>query len=453
MKKSFKFRLSVWQFLAIAYLLGTLLGSALLSLPFATKSGEEPTSYVNALFTSASAVSMTGLAPYDTATHWTLFGQLVILFLMQMSGLGFMTLVSAMFLIFKRGLGFGSKNAFVLDSRGKYNGVGTLLKRIVIGTFIFETIGALILMIRFIPDFGVANGIYFSVWHSVSAFCNAGFDMLGTAQNGGFVSLTPYVADPLVTLTLSALIIIGSLGFAVWGDIIDCKCRFKKFQLNTKVVLIVNLILIAAGTGLFLLFERNNEFYESLNLNFGQRLLASFFNAVTPRSAGFFSTKLTSLSESGYVLTVILMFIGGGSGSTAGGLRVGTFAVITMGMIANFRKSKDICIGKKRIEHSLLSEALAILATLIAAVIVSTVTICTIEPQAAFKDILFECVSALSNSGLGVVNYSKTTVATRLIITLLMYAGRVGVLNLALAFGENRKAAAVRRPVDTLLIG
>ena len=431
----------------MSYLAGTLIGSVLLILPCATKEGLQ-TSYVDALFTAASAVCITGLSPYDVATHWSLFGQLVILFLVQASGLGFMTLVSAMFLIFKKGLNSGSRNAFMLDSRGKYAGVKTLLLRIVIGTAICETIGALLLMIRFIPQFGVGDGIYFSVWHSVSAFCNAGFDLMGTVENGGSVSLTAYACDPLVSLTLIGLIIVGGLGFAVWGDVLDCKGNFKKFQLNTKVVLIVNSVLIIAGTLLFLLFERDTY----ADYNFGEKLLASFFSAVTPRSAGFATTDMTNLSESGYFLTILLMFIGGGSGSTAGGIRVGTFAVITMGMFAAFRGKRDIDIGKKRIDYSLLSQALAILTACLMMVILSTLIICTIEPP-KFKEILFECVSALSNAGLSMSLTPDLSAASKVIIIILMYAGRVGILTLALAFGEKRTLSEMRKPLDTLLIG
>ena len=448
MNRKRKFKLSVWQLLALAYLGGTILGSILLILPFATQDGQE-TSYLNALFTAASAVCITGLVPYDTATHWSIFGQLVILLLIQTSGLGFMTLVSAMFLIFKRGIGIGSRIAFMMDSRGKYNGVGTLLRRIVVGTALCETVGALILMLRFIPDFGAAKGIYFSVWHSVSAFCNAGFDLMGTVENGGFVSLTAYVGDPIVTLTLSALIILGGLGFCVWGDIIDCKFNYRKFQLNTKVVLIVNLILITAGTLLFLLFERDTF----SDLNFGQRLLASFFGSVTPRTAGFNTVDNAALSESGYLLTVLLMFIGGGSGSTAGGIRVGTFAVVITGMIAVCRGRRDINMGKRRIEYSLLSQALAILVACLMVLIISVMTICTIEPTATFKAVLFECVSALSNTGLSLSLTPHLAAASKVIIILLMYAGRVGILTLTLALGEKKTAAEIRRPIDSLLIG
>ncbi len=436
--------------LALAYLLGTLLGSILLILPFATKSGQS-TSYLNALFTSVSAVCITGLSPYDINTHWTLFGQLVILFLIQASGLGFMTIVSAAFLIFKRNMSTGSKNAFILDSRGNANGVLVLLRRIVVGTLLCETVGTLLLMIRFIPDFGAGKGIYFSVWHSISAFCNAGFDLMGSA-GGEFVSLTGYATDPLVTLTLTGLIILGGLGFCVWGDVIDCRFNFKKFQLNTKAVLAVNFVLIVSGTVLFLLFERDNPSYAGYN--FGEKLLVSIFNAATPRTAGFATTDSSTLSDSGVLLTVILMFIGGGSGSTAGGIRVGTFAVIVMGMLAVFRGRRDINIGKKRIDYSLLSQALAILAACLMIVMTGTLIICAVEPSSmGLKEILFECVSALSNTGLSMSVTPRLTAASRIIIIILMYAGRVGILTLALALGEKRTADEIRKPVDTLLIG
>lgn len=436
--------------LALAYLLGTLLGSILLILPFATKSGQS-TSYLNALFTSVSAVCITGLSPYDINTHWTLFGQLVILFLIQASGLGFMTIVSAAFLIFKRNMSTGSKNAFILDSRGNANGVLVLLRRIVVGTLLCETVGTLLLMIRFIPDFGAGKGIYFSVWHSISAFCNAGFDLMGSA-GGEFVSLTGYATDPLVTLTLTGLIILGGLGFCVWGDVIDCRFNFKKFQLNTKAVLAVNFVLIVSGTALFLLFERDNPSYAGYN--FGEKLLVSIFNAATPRTAGFATTDSSTLSDSGVLLTVILMFIGGGSGSTAGGIRVGTFAVIVMGMLAVFRGRRDINIGKKRIDYSLLSQALAILAACLMIVMTGTLIICAVEPSSmGLKEILFECVSALSNTGLSMSVTPRLTAASRVIIIILMYAGRVGILTLALALGEKRTADEIRKPVDTLLIG
>ena len=446
MNRKRKLKLSVWQLLALLYLGGTIFGSILLILPFATQSGQN-TTYINALFTSASAVCITGLSPYDVATHWSLFGQFAILFLVQLSGLGFMTLVSAAFLLFKKGMDSGSRNAFMLDSRGKYNGIGTLLKRIVIGTLICETVGALLLMIRFIPQFGAGNGIYFSIWHSIMAFCNAGFDLMGGT---GYISLTGYATDPLVSLTVMGLTVLGGLGFAVWGDIIDCKLNFKKFQLNTKVVIVVNVVLIILGTALFMVFERN---VTQADMNFGQRLLVSLFQSVTPRSAGFATINYANISDSGYFLTILLMFIGGGSGSTAGGIRVGTFAVIIMGMLAAFRGRKDITIGKRRISEDLLSQALAILTACLMIIIVSTLVMCALEPEGQFDKVLFECVSALCTTGLSMSFTPTLSVGSKIIVIILMYAGRIGVLTLALALGKTKSVAEIRRPVDTLLIG
>ncbi len=252
MKKKFKLKISVWQFLALGYLAVILLGSVMLILPFATKEGES-TSYLNALFTATSATCVTGLSPYDTGAHWSLFGQIIRLLLIQTGGLGFMTFVSTVFRLLRGRMGVYERKAFMIAGGGeKYSGLGTMIKRIFIGTAIFEFLGACILCIRFIPEYGAGNGIYFAVWHSVSAFCNAGFDLMGAV---GGSSLSAYVRDPLVMLTLSVLIIIGGLGFCVWGDVTESKCNPKKFQLNTKVVLIVTAALLLVSTSLFLLFE------------------------------------------------------------------------------------------------------------------------------------------------------------------------------------------------------
>lgn len=450
MKGKIKIKLTVWQFLSLGFLTAIILGSLLLMLPFATKSGNS-TSYINALFTATSAICVTGLAPYDTATHWTLFGQLVILFLIQLGGLGFMTIVSSIFLIFKRGMGLYSRHAFMQDSgSGKLNGITTMVKRIAIGTAIFETLGALVLMIRFIPDFGAGNGIYFSIWHSISAFCNAGFDLMGT-PGGEFVSLSNYAGDPLVCLTLCLLILIGGMGFCVWSDIIDCRGDVRKFQLNTKAVLFVNSIILVLGTALFMVFERNSPAYTGFN--FGERMIISIFNATTTRTAGFSTVNLTELSESGYLLMIIYMFVGGNSGSTAGGIKVTTFTVIVMGMIAVFRGRKDINVGKKRIDNSLLSQALAIFAAALMLVMMSSIIICAAEPQTTFKAVLFECVSALSTTGLSLSLTPALGTLSKIILIILMFAGRVGILTLALALGAKRTAAEIRRPIDTLYIG
>ena len=298
--------------LALGYLAVIITGSLLLIIPAATKDGSS-TDYLDALFTAASATCVTGLTPFNTGAHWSVFGQIVILILIQTGGLGFMTIVSVLFQLFGKGLNLSGKRAVIASSGGKLSGLSGLVKRIFIGTAACEILGAALLMIRFIPDFGPLKGVYFAVFHSVSAFCNAGFDLMGWA---GYESLTHYATDPLVSLTICALIIVGGLGFCVWGDVFDCRFRFKKFQLNTKIVLIMSAFLLVTSTALFLGFEWNNSYYA--DYDFGKKLLVSFFNATTPRTAGFYTTNPAYFSESGYLLTIILMFIGGSSGSTAG---------------------------------------------------------------------------------------------------------------------------------------
>lgn len=448
-----KFRLSVWQTLALGYLIAILIGSVLLILPFATAEGEH-TSYIGALFTATSATCVTGLTPYVTGVHWTKFGQIIILLLIQFGGLGFMTFVSSIIMMFRKEMGLGSRRALMTSAGSdKFSGLRYLVLSILIGSLIFETLGAVLLSIQFVQDFGWGDGIYFAVFHSVSAFCNAGFDLLGG------LSLVSYATNPLVSLTICGLIILGGLGFCVWGDILRCRFNFKKFQLNTKVILFTSALLVFVPTFMFFGFEWNESFANT-GYNFGEKLLISFFNAVTPRTAGFYTTDPATLSDSGYLLTVVLMFIGGSSGSTAGGIKVGTFAVIVMGMVDVFRGVRDINIGKKRIESTLLSQALAILAACLMLVLCATLAICAIEPAeivsadvGLFKAVLYECVSAIGTVGLSMSLTPHLSAYSLTILIIMMYAGRVGILTLALALAKKRKTPDTRYPVDTLLIG
>lgn len=446
MKLKFRHKLSVWQYLALGYLLVIALGSVLLVLPVASKDGN--TSYLDALFTATSATCVTGLVVFDTAVHWSLFGQIVILFLIQTGGLGFATFVTVLFMMFRRGsLGVSNKRTVMqLFGGDKYSGAGTLVLRVVIGTFIMETVGALLLSIRFIPDYGAGWGIFYSIFHAVSAFCNAGFDLLGSAGEE-FASLSAYATDPLVILTVSFLILLGGLGFCIWGDVVDCKFRWKKMHFYTRFILVFTVGLLIATTLLFLLFERNNPCYS--DYNFGEKLLCSFFNAVTPRTAGFSNSDYAKMSDSGYLLTLFLMFIGGCSGSTAGGIKLSTFAVIVLGMWAVLRGKRDINIGKRRVESSLLGQALAIFTAYLTIVILSTMVICAVEPpqEDLFRAVLFETVSALGTVGLSLGVTPTLTVASKLILILLMYMGRAGILTLSFAIAKKRTETDIRRPV------
>ena len=450
--------MTTWQFLALGFFLVIIAGAILLRLPFATKEGES-TSFLNALFTSTSATCVTGLVTYDTNTHWSLFGQIVIICLIQLGGLGFMTFVTILLSVFGKNMGLTtSKILMVAAGEERRNNIWRLFKRLLIGTLIFEGLGAILLSIRFIPQFGVGKGIYYAVWHSVSAFCNAGFDLMGgVLGNGQFSSFTAYATDPLVSLTIAGLILIGGLGFCVWDDLLNCKFRLKKFRLHTKVVLLMTTILVIVPTALFMLFEWGNPtnpvFQE---YSFGEKLLVSLFSAITPRTAGFNTVNMAAYSDSSYILTVILMFIGGSSGSTAGGIKITPFFVIFMGILTVFRDKKDIELGRRRIDDSLLRQALAVFVSCLFIVIVATITICAIErnnPTATLPAVIFETVSAMGTVGLSLSLTPTLSVASKIILILLMYMGRVGILTIGLAFGEKKSADAMRKPLGTLLIG
>ena len=452
MKFKVKRRMSVWRYLALGYLLLILFGSFLLVLPFAKQSGEWGTfaDYVDGLFVATSATCVTGLTPVVTAEHWTTFGHVVIICLIQIGGLGFTTLVSILFMaIGGKSFGLYERTAMVQSvGESKLTGVKKLVKRILLGTLIFETAGALLLMIRFIPDYG-AVGIWYGVFHSISAFCNAGFDIIGP------VSLVDYARDPLVSLVICFLIIIGGLGFCVWGNITDCKGNPRKFSFYTRIALIGTAVLLTVGTALFMVFEWNNVSY--VGFNFGDKLLCSFFNATTARTAGYFTTDPATLSNSGTLLMIILMFIGACSGSTGGGVKVSTFTVILVGMFSVMRGKKDITIGKRRIDQSTLSQALAVFVAYLCLTITATLLINAIEPDAvaSFSAVMFETVSAIGTVGLTRALTAKISIVSELILIVLMYLGRVGILTFAFALKRRKKGetAAVRRPVDTVFIG
>lgn len=452
MKFKVKRRMSVWRYLALGYLLLILFGSFLLVLPFAKQSGEWGTfaDYVDGLFVATSATCVTGLTPVVTAEHWTTFGHVVIICLIQIGGLGFTTLVSILFMaIGGKSFGLYERTAMVQSvGESKLTGVKKLVKRILLGTLIFETAGALLLMIRFIPDYG-AVGIWYGVFHSISAFCNAGFDIIGP------VSLVDYARDPLVSLVICFLIIIGGLGFCVWGNITDCKGNPRKFSFYTRIALIGTAVLLTVGTALFMVFEWNNVSYAGFN--FGDKLLCSFFNATTARTAGYFTTDPATLSNSGTLLMIILMFIGACSGSTGGGVKVSTFTVIFVGMFSVMRGKKDITIGKRRIDQSTLSQALAVFVAYLCLTITATLLINAIEPDAvaSFSAVMFETVSAIGTVGLTQALTAKISIVSEFILIVLMYLGRVGILTFAFALKRRKKGetAAVRRPVDTVFIG
>lgn len=439
-----KRKLTGAQIIILGFLAVILAGTVLLCLPFSSASGKF-TGVIDALFTATSATCVTGLAVKTTAEYWSVFGQIVILLLIQIGGLGFMTFVTLIIFFFRGHVGLFDKKIF-MQSAGIANlgSVFTLFRQILLGTLIFESLGALLLSFAFVPEYGAAKGIYYAIFHSVSAFCNAGFDILGAE------SLSAYSGDPLVVITITALILIGGLGFIVWSNILDCKFRYKKFSLHTKIVLIATLSLVVVPAGLFLAFDSNGCLKD---MSFGEKILASIFQVVSPRTAGFYSVDLGKMSDSSYVLTTLLMFIGGNSGSTAGGIKTTTVVVILFSVYAEVRKSDRIIIGKRRLQPGDAKSASAILALYSIMIIVSTIIICAIESTLGLKEIFYEVVSAICTVGLSLGITAEFSVFSKLIITLLMFVGRVGSVSVALALGERKDIPPVELPTEKIMIG
>ena len=441
-----KLRLSPTRLIAVGFLALILVGTLILMLPAASKT--EPATFSQALFTATSATCVTGLVVRDTFTSWTGFGQVVILILIQIGGLGLMTVITLF--SFALGKRLGLYNRIVLmQSAGNMtlSGVSNLIRRIIPFAFVIEGGGAVLLSLRFIPEFGWGRGLWFSLFHSVSAFCNAGFDLMGGREP--FSSLTAYVGDPLVILTLSALIVIGGLGFLVWRDIGNCGFCFSKYQLHTKLVLTSSAVLLLGGWLLFLLFEWNASMAE---LSFPQKLLAAFFQSVSPRTAGFNSIDLTRLSESGNLLSNVLMLIGGSPGSTAGGMKTTTVAVLLLCTWTSARGRRRDNIFGYSLERDMLRQATAIVMIYLTMAIAAILFLCAMEPVTV-KEAMFEVNSAIATVGstLGITPYLG--LGGRFLLILLMFVGRLGGLTFTLIFAQQRPEPPIDRPTGKLLIG
>lgn len=438
---SLRRKLTTTQIITLGFLLIILAGSILLCFPFATKS-RTAAPYIDCLFTAASATCVTGLASVPT-TDWSVYGQLVILVLIQIGGLGFMTFVTLITFFIRKQFGLFDRKIF-MQSAGIMNlgSVLTLFKQILFGTLMIEGAGTVLLSIAFVPQYGWV-GLYYALFHSVSAFCNAGFDLFGN-------SLVSYYSNPLVILTISVLIILGGLGFIVWSNVIETKFRFKRFNLHTKIVLIATTVLLVVPTFLFLGMDWN---YSLDNMTFGQKLLSSFFQTVSPRTAGFYSIDLTEISNGSYILSIILMFIGGSSGSTAGGIKTTTLVIILFSVIAEVRKSDNIIIGKRTMPQGIAKSASAVLALYLIGAATATAIICTAEPILALDAVFYEVVSAVCTVGLSLGITSEIGVISKIVLILLMFIGRVGSVSVAMSFGEKKENPPLEYPTEKIMIG
>ncbi len=436
------------QMIAVGYLSVILIGAGLLSLPIASKAqGGLP--LLSALFTATSAACVTGLVVGDTYQTFTLFGQAVILLLIQIGGLGFMTVIMLFSFAFKKRIGLRTRTLLKESLNSiSVGGIVRLFHKVLLGTLLFEGIGALLLATRFVPRYGLARGLWFSVFHSISAFCNAGFDLMGYQEAGS--SLVLWAGDPIVCITIALLIIIGGIGFFVWADVQAHGLRCKHYQLHTQIVLSVSAVLLLIGTVLFLAIEWDNTF---AGMPVWQKVLDAFFCAVTPRTAGFNVVDTAALQSSATVLTILLMFVGGSPGGTAGGMKTTTLAVLLLSAFDSIKGNKDTNIFGRRLEADALRRANAIFSMNMLAAFVACFAIIAFEPHLPLANVLFEVVSAMSTVGLTTGVSALSNEGGRCTLMLLMYAGRVGSMSFALLFTEHKAQPAVRRPEEKISIG
>lgn len=444
-----RLQLSYQRAIALGFLLLILAGTLLLMLPISSVS-RTWTDPLSALFTATSAVCVTGLVVVDTATHWSLCGQLVLLALIQTGGLGLMTMATIFSLATRRRIGLAERSLLQESVASmSIGGVVRLTRRILLGTLLFEGAGALLLATRFVPRYGLARGLYMGVFHSVSAFCNAGFDLMGR-PDATYISLTEYVADPVVSLTICGLIVIGGLGFVVWDDLVRNRLHWRRYLLHTKLVLATTAVLIAVPTLLFLGLEHTHTLQ---GMGPGERVLACVFSAVTPRTAGFNTVDTAALGDGSKLLTMLLMLIGGSPGSTAGGIKTTTLAVLLLSAAASLLHTHETTVLGRRLEQEAVHRASSVLTVYLTMAMAATIFICMVQPHLALTDVLFEVFSAMDTVGMSTGVTRDLSSASRLVITALMYCGRVGSLTFALMFTERRRPPAVQRPVEKILVG
>jgi len=439
-------RLSNLQIVAIGYFIVAAVGTVLLLLPISSVEGN--TTLLQAMFTAVSASCVTGLVVVDTSTHWSLFGQIVILVLIQIGGLGFMTIGIRFMLLLRHKISLREREVMVESINAtQLGGILRLTQKIFAGTFIVEGIGAALLAIRFIPEFGPKKGLFYSVFHSVSAFCNAGFDLMGVKEP--YSSLVSYSNDILINFTVVSLIIIGGIGFLVWDDIYNHRLSWKRYHLHTKIVLASSGVLILGGAVLFFILERSAT---GADMSLKERILTAFFQSVTCRTAGFNTIDTGSLSEGSKMFSMLLMFIGGSPGSTAGGIKTTTIVVLVLYVIAGARRTGAATIFGRTLEEDALHKAVSIFTINLGFVVVGTLIICGVQPLSG-TDILFEVFSAMGTVGMSTGITRALTTASAYVITLLMFFGRVGSVSLATALLEKKAKPPITLPTEKILIG
>ena len=448
-KNKLRQHLSPTRIIALVFVGIIFLGTALLCLPAASRSGT-PCYFLDALFTATSATCVTGLVPFDTWSQWSGFGQAVLLCLIELGGLGFMSAASLVIFLLRRKVGLKQRLVMAQAlSLNEMEGVVNLQKWVIFGSLGIQGAGALILLLRFWPQFGFATGLWWGIFHSVSAFCNAGFDLFGSITPGASVAV--FNQDPIVCLTLMALISVGSLGFFVWEEVARIK-KWNGFSVYTRLVLLTSGVLILGGAIILGILEWNNpDTFGSMP--WYQKILNALFQSVTLRTAGFAAVDQALLTDGGKAVSMLLMLVGGSSGSTAGGVKTVTVVVLLLFLCTRARGRETVTVYKRTIPADKVLDAMTIVGVVILLAFFGAIFI-TVTSPVSFTDGLYEAVSALATVGLTAGVTGKLSVAARILIILYMYFGRVGVLTLSLGFLMGDRAQDRFRYAHTnLLIG
>lgn len=453
MKKRFRIDLSTTQTIMLSFLLAILAGSFFLALPGSSADGQA-VPYVDALFTAATSICVTGLVTLPTVTTWSVFGQIVILILIQIGGLGIITIMSGLMISLHRRIGMRDRqliqDAFNLNT---LSGMVKFIKKVLLGTFMVEGVGALLYMTVFIPQYGL-HGIWISLFNAVSAFCNAGMDIL--SEN----SLCVYVHNPLVNTVTALLIIMGGIGYIVWWDVVrvcknlkkqGLKC-FRTLTLHSKIALFITALLLLSGTAAFFVFEYDNPLTLG-SYSLPEKIQAAFFQSVTTRTAGFATVPQQNLTNASAFISILLMFIGGSPVGTAGGIKTVTIAVLFVAAFATIKNKEDAVLFQRRISKQAINKAVAVVCTSFLILFASTVLLAAITDAAAL-DIVYETVSATATVGLTRDLTPKLNMMGKIIIIITMYLGRVGPISLMVAFHTRKEDRhMIKNPTEEISVG
>ena len=439
-------QLNGFQIVILGIISINIIGAIILALPISSQSGEY-TNFLDALFTSASAVCVNGLVISDTGTYWSTFGQIVLIILSEIGGLGIMSFT--IFIAILLGKKITLKDRLTLQSSMNtfsIQGLVKMIKYIMYVAFSVQFFGILLLSTQFVPEFGIKKGMFYSLFHSVSAFCNVGMDLFGD-----FKSLTEYHSNPVIIITISILVIIGGLGFTVLIELYNYK-EIKKISVHTKMVLFISTILIILGAVLIFILEYNNP--NTLgDMSIFDKILNSIFASITPRTAGFNTISTEGMTKAGKMVTIMLMFIGGSPGSTAGGLKTSTFGIIIFTIISVIRGRDDTEAFGRRFSREVVYKSFSLLIIGLILVIFVTMLLSITEYDETFISILYEATSAIGTAGLSTGVTQRLSGIGKVIIIIMMYIGRIGPFTLAFALTNNKKKTGIRYPEGRILIG